>query len=92
MVGSGKIRKDPSVNMDYIKTQLKAPENDEPTQFIPSGAVNTAVKRSQKEKEDKELAFEEETPEEKKKAKKKMLFIIGGFALALAIVLLIFKV
>jgi len=87
-----KFRKDPSVNMDYIKTQLKAPENDEPTQFIPSGAVNTAVKRSQKEKEDKELAFEEETPEEKKKAKKKMLFIIGGFALALAIVLLIFKV
>lgn len=87
-----KFRKDPSVNMDYIKTELEEPENNEPTQFIPSGAVNTAVKRAKKEKAERESLLDEETPEEKKKAKKKMMFIIGGFAAALLVVLLIFKV
>lgn len=90
-----KFRKNPSVNMDYIRTSLAETTNDEPTRFIPSDEVNSAVKRAKKEKEKgrKDMpALTDEELEDQKKTKKKMAIIIGCFAAALLVVLLIFKV
>jgi serine/threonine protein kinase len=86
-----KFRKDPSVDMDYIRVELEEKKNDEPTQFIPSADVSSAVKKAKKKEIAHKTAEGEETPEEKQKNKKKMMIIIGAFAGAMLLVFLVFS-
>ncbi len=87
-----KFRKDPSINLDYIRTQLKEEENTEPTQAIPAAEVAAIAKKRSKKAEGKKV--QEPTSEEaeaEKKNKKLMYCIIGGFAAALVAVFVIFQ-
>lgn len=73
-----KFRKNNSVDLGYIRADLEEPEDHEPTQAIPTAAIQAARK--------------ERTPaEEKKRDKKLITIVVGGFAAALLVVFLLFK-
>ena len=76
-----KFRKDPNVDLDYIRADLCEPADSEPTQHI-SAAEVSAVHHGQRP--DNESV--------QKSEKKKMAIIIGAFAAALLIAFLIFQV
>lgn len=85
-----KFRKDPSVNMDYIRADLQEDVNDEPTQAIPTGKVAAAAHamhatHGTHEKKPAPLSSEEE----QKKAKQKKIAIIGGAILAALVLVLV---
>lgn len=83
-----KFRRDPSVDMDYIRQELTAPVADtEPTMPIPTAQVASAVK-----KHTGELRREREEEEEPPRRDKKSIAIIAGiFAAAVLLVVLLFK-
>ena len=83
-----KFRRDPSVDMDYIRQELTAPAADtEPTMPLPTAQVASAVK-----KHTGELRREREEEEEPPRRDKKSIAIIAGiFAAAVLLVLLLFK-
>ena len=83
-----KFRRDPSVDMDYIRQELTAPAADtEPTMPIPTAQVASAVK-----KHTGELRREREEEEEPPHRDKKSIAIIAGiFAAAVLLVVLLFK-
>ena len=83
-----KFRRDPSVDMDYIRQELTAPAADtEPTMPIPTAQVASAVK-----KHTGELRREREEEEEPPRRDKKSIAIIAGiFAAAVLRVVLLFK-
>lgn len=83
-----KFRRDPSVDMDYIRQELTAPAADtEPTMPLPTAQVASAVK-----KHTGELRRERETEEEPPRRDKKSIAIIAGiFAAAVLLVVLLFK-
>ncbi len=83
-----KFRRDPSVDMDYIRQELTAPAADtEPTMPIPTAQVASAVK-----KHTGELRREREEEEEPPRRDKKSIAIIAGiFAAAVLLVVLLFK-
>lgn len=83
-----KFRRDPSVDMDYIRQELTAPAADtEPTMPIPTAQVASAVK-----KHTGELRREHEAEEEPPRRDKKSIAIIAGiFAAAVLLVVLLFK-
>ena len=83
-----KFRRDPSVDMDYIRQELTAPAADtEPTMPIPTAQVASAVK-----KHTGELRREREAEEEPPRRDKKSIAIIAGiFAAAVLLVVLLFK-
>ena len=83
-----KFRRDPSVDMDYIRQELTAPTADtEPTMPIPTAQVASAVK-----KHTGELRREREEEEEPPRRDKKSIAIIAGiFAAAVLLVVLLFK-
>ena len=86
------FRKNPDIDMEYIREELKEKENTEVTRYISKKELSEAV-RNKKEKEKDELAAEKQ---EKagiagtKDEKKRMAIIIGAFAGALLLVFLIF--
>ena len=86
------FRKNPDIDMEYIREELKEKENTEATRYISKKELSEAV-RNKKEKEKDELAAEKQ---EKtgiagtKDEKKRMAIIIGAFAGALLLVFLIF--
>ena len=82
-----KFRRDPSVDMDYIRQELTAPAADtEPTMPLPTAQV-AAVK-----KHTGELRREREEEEEPPRRDKKSIAIIAGiFAAAVLLVVLLFK-
>lgn len=59
-----KFRKNNSVDLGYIRADLEEPEDHEPTQAIPTAAIQAARK--------------ERTPAEEKKRDKKLIAIVGG--------------
>ena len=78
-----KFRKDPAVDMDYIREDLKAAVVcQEPTQPLPTDRV-AAVSRA-----NSAVAQEEE---DKKHSRKVVGLVIGGFALALVLIFVVFK-
>ena len=78
-----KFRKDPAVDMDYIREDLKAAVVcQEPTQPLPTNQV-AAVSRA-----NSAVAQEEE---DKKHSRKVVGLVIGGFALALVLIFVVFK-
>ena len=83
-----KFRRDPSVDMDYIRQELTAPAADtEPTMPLPTAQVASAVK-----KHTGELRREREEEEEPTRRDKKSIAIIAGiFAAAVLLVVLLFK-
>ncbi len=83
-----KFRRDPSVDMDYIRQELTAPAADtEPTMPLPTAQVASAVK-----KHTGELRREREAEEEPPRRDKKSIAIIAGiFAVAVLLVVLLFK-
>ena len=83
-----KFRRDPSVDMDYIRQELTAPAADtEPTMPLPTAQVASAVI-----KHTGELRREREEEEEPPRRDKKSIAIIAGiFAAAVLLVVLLFK-
>ena len=85
-----KFRRDPSVDMDYIRQELTAPAADtEPTMPLPTAQVASAVK-----KHTGELRREREAEEEPPRRDKKSIAIIAGIfaaAVLLLLVVLLFK-
>ena len=82
-----KFRRDPSVDMDYIRQELTAPAADtEPTMPLPTAQVASAVK-----KHTGELRREREEEEEPPRRDKKSIAIIAGIFAAVLLVVLLFK-
>ena len=82
-----KFRRDPSVDMDYIRQELTAPAADtEPTMPLPTAQVASAVK-----KHTGELRREREEEEEPPRRDKKSIAIIAGIFAAAVLVVLLFK-
>ena len=83
-----KFRRDPSVDMDYIRQELTAPATDtEPTMPLPTAQVASAVK-----KHTGELRREREDEEELPRRDRRSVAIIAGiFAAAVLLVVLLFK-
>ena len=88
------FRKNPDIDMEYIREELKEKENTEATRYISKKELSEAVRnKKEKEKEKDELAAEKQ---EKtgiagtKDEKKRMAIIIGAFAGALLLIFLIF--
>ena len=82
-----KFRRDPSVDMDYIRQELTAPAADtEPTMPLPTAQVASAVK-----KHTGELRREREAEEEPPRRDKKSIAIIAGIFAAAVLLVLLFK-
>lgn len=88
------FRKNPDIDMEYIREELKEKENTEATRYISKKELSEAVRnKKEKETEKDELAAEKQ---EKtgiagtKDEKKRMAIIIGAFAGALLLIFLIF--
>ena len=83
-----KFRRDPSVDMDYIRQELTAPAADtEPTMPLPTAQVASAVKKHTGELR-REREEEEEPP---RRDKKSIAKIAGLYAAAVLLVVLLFK-
>lgn len=85
-----KFRRDPSVDMDYIRQELTTPAPDtEPTMPLPTAQVASAVKKHTGElRREREREQEEEPPHRDKKS---IAIIAGIFAAAVLLVVLLFK-
>ena len=82
-----KFRKDPSVDMDYIRRELATPSADsEPTMPLPTAQVASAVK-----KRTAEVRRDDYRDEPPRRDKKSLTIIVGIFAAALVLVVLLFK-
>ena len=81
-----KFRKDPGMDVEYIRADLENAENIEPTQPIKSAEVAAAA-RTQKNK------ARQQAEDQEKKNNKKLFAIIGGsFAAVLVLAILLFKI
>ena len=84
-----KFRRDPSVDMDYIRQELTAPAAaSEPTMPIPTAQVASAVKKHTGELRREEADEDDEPP---RMDKKSIGIIAGIFAAAVLLVILLFK-
>ena len=82
-----KFRKDPTVDMDYIRQELAAVQPDsEPTMPIPTAQVATAVK-----KRADQLRRSEPEEDVRPRDKKSIAIMAGIFGAALVLVFLLFK-
>ena len=82
-----KFRKDPSVDMDYIRRELATPSADsEPTMPLPTAQVASAVK-----KRTAEVRRDDYRDEPPRRDNKSLAIIVGIFAAALVLVVLLFK-
>ena len=82
-----KFRKDPSVDMDYIRRELATSSADsEPTMPLPTAQVASAVK-----KRTAEVRRDDYRDEPPRRDKKSLAIIAGIFAAALVLVVLLFK-
>ena len=84
-----KFRRDPSVDMDYIRQELSAPAaTSEPTMPIPTAQVASAVKKHTGDLRREETDEDDESP---RMDKKSIGIIAGIFAAAVLLVILLFK-
>ena len=83
-----KFRRDPSVDMDYIRQELSKPAaaDNEPTMPIPTAQVSSAVK-----KHTGEVRRDPEDDEPPRRDKRSLAIIAGIFAAAVLLVVLLFK-
>lgn len=87
-----RFRKDPDVDLDYIRADLCEAADSEPTQPISVAEVTAAHGLKKAAAAGKAKSAADEEAEEKKSEKKKMAIIIGAFAAVLLIAFLIFQV
>ena len=87
-----RFRKDPDVDLDYIRADLCEAADSEPTQPISVAEVTAAHGLKKAAAAGKAKSAADEETEEKKSEKKKMAIIIGVFAAVLLIAFLIFQV
>ena len=83
------FRKNPNLDLEYIREELTEQEDTEPTRYISKKEIHEAVQGK------KEAAVKEEKPEKTgiagtKNEKKRMAILIGSFAAALLAIFLIF--
>lgn len=84
------FRKNPDIDMEYIREELKEKENTEATRYISKKELSEAV-RNKKEKDELAAEKQEKTGiAGTKDEKKRMAIIIGAFAGALLLIFLIF--
>ena len=85
-----RFRKDPHVDMEYIRTELAENTDSDPTQPLPTAEV--AAKAARLKKPEKvRPAGSEPDEEESRREKKRMVMILGGFGAALLVIFLLFK-
>ena len=75
-----KFRKDPAVDMEYIRKSLTVSVDDEPTMPVNTAEVATAVKTHEEKK----------ARQEERKEKKTTVMFVGGFVAILAIIVVVF--
>ncbi|MBE6940525.1 MAG: Stk1 family PASTA domain-containing Ser/Thr kinase [Ruminococcaceae bacterium] len=80
-----KFRKDPTVDMEYIRADLAEKKDEQPTQPIAVDEINAVVKNRNLLRDDGEAV------PISNKEKKKMGIIIGAFAGAMLIIFLLFQ-
>lgn len=83
------FRKNPDLDLEYIREELTEEENTEPTRFISKKEISEAV-RAKKESEDKAERSEKTGIAGTKTEKKRMAILIGAFAGVLLAIFLIF--
>ena len=84
-----KFRKDPSVDLDYIRTELTASVDSQPTSPIPVQKVSAAVKSRQAEDEDDEEEEDGWSLLDYVRENKKL---VGLLAAGLAVIILVFVI
>lgn len=82
LVDLEEFRKNPNVDLDFSIEDLRRPESDEPTQYIP--AVQAVSPRREE--------MEEEHDEDEEGKRQKKLLLLGGIALAAVLVFAIWNV
>ena len=83
------FRKNPDLDLEYIREELTEEENTEPTRFISKKEISEAV-RAKKESEDKAEKTEKTSIAGTKDEKKRMAILIGAFAGVMLAIFLIF--
>ncbi len=87
-----KFRRDPTVDMEYIRQELIAPADTEPTMPIPTAQVASAVKKHTAEQRDEtENDGDDDEDEMPQRDRKSTAIIVGIFAAAVLLVVLLFK-
>ncbi len=87
-----KFRRDPTVDMEYIRQELIAPADTEPTMPIPTAQVASAVKKHTAEQRDEtEDDGDDDEDEMPQRDRKSTAIIVGIFAAAVLLVVLLFK-
>ncbi len=81
-----KFRKDPAMDVEYIRTELEEDVNSEPTQAIKASEVAALTRANNAKK----AASAQDA--EKKRTRKLMAIIGGSFAALLLVVVLLFKI
>ncbi|MBQ9393307.1 MAG: Stk1 family PASTA domain-containing Ser/Thr kinase [Oscillospiraceae bacterium] len=77
-----RFRKDPNTDMEYIRAELNEPVVDEPTEPIPSHRPSAHMQKNEK------AGLKNMTQQDKKR----MAIILGGFAAALVVIFVLFKI
>ena len=84
------FRKDPELDLEYIREELSEKEDTEPTRYISKKEISEAVRTNKKEQADKTEKTEKTSIAGTKQEKKRMAILIGAFAGALLAIFLIF--
>lgn len=84
-----KFRKDPSVNLDYIRQDMAVSIDENPTMPIATAEVTTAVKKQRHEMQQK---AEEQNRQQEKRHKRNVGLLAGGIVVAVALIVVLFTV
>ena len=86
-----KFRKDPAVDMDYIRSELAVQVDDDPTMPVPTAEVASAVRKKKQEKTEKsEKSGRDEGTVDKKKAVLVIVAILAALSLLAVLFITIF--
>ena len=85
-----KFRKDPSVDLDYIRTELSAGVDSQPTSPLPVQQVSAAVKKRQAEVEDEDEPYESPVAAFFRSNKRMAGLLVAAAVLIVAIFVVIF--
>ena len=81
-----KFRKNPAVNLDYIRRDIAVSVDDEPTMPISTGEVTSALKKQQQEQQKADAVVRRNHHKEKRK----VAFLIAGIVGAVALIVILF--
>lgn len=84
------FRKNPNVDMEYIREELEEKQDQEPTRYINKKEIKEAV-RAEKEKTGRVETVEKRSIGGTKAEKKRMAIIIGAFAAVLLLIFIVFS-